>query len=75
MRPTCSTRGGGGPRRGSQPKSLVCCVAQENLEDESDTESEREVAVEKDAQVMAEEKLEEINLGTDPQKPRPISIS
>ena len=29
---------------------------------------------EKDAQVMAEEKLEEINLGFDLQEPRPISI-
>ena len=32
----------------------------------SDTESEKKIAVEKEAQVMAEEKLEEINLGTDP---------
>ena len=49
-------------------------VAQESLEEESDTESEREVVVEKDAQVTLEEKLEEIDLGTNPQKPRPISI-
>ena len=28
-----------------------------------------------ETQVMAEEKLEEIDLGTDLQKPRPISIS
>ena len=31
--------------------------------------------VEKDVQVVAEEKLEEINLGSDLQEPRPISIS
>ena len=30
--------------------------------------------VEKDIQVVAEEKLEEINLGFDLQEPRPISI-
>ena len=53
----------------------MCCVAHENLEEESNTESENEVIVEKDAQVTAEEKLEEIDLGMDPQKPRPISIS
>ena len=71
--PTYSTQGG--PRRGSQHKSLMCSVAQENSEEESNTENEREVAAKKDVQVMAEEKLEEINLGTNPQKPRPISIS
>ena len=43
--------------------------------DESNTEKEKEVIVEKDTQVTAEEKLEEIDLGIDPQKPRPISIS
>ena len=53
----------------------MCCVAQENSEEENNTENEREVAAKKDVQVMAEEKLEEINLGTNPQKPRPISIS
>ena len=31
--------------------------------------------IEKDAQVMAEEKLEKTNLGPDLQEPRPISIS
>ena len=43
--------------------------------DESNTEKEKEVTVEKDTQVTVEEKLEEIDLGIDPQKPRPISIS
>jgi len=45
------------------------------LEEENDTESEKEIEAEKDAQVMAKEKLKEIDLGTDPQKPRPISIN
>ena len=34
-----------------------------------------EITVEKDTQVIAEEKLEEIDLGSDPLKSRPISIS
>ena len=33
------------------------------------------MTVEKDAQVATEERLEEVNLGSDPQEPRPISIS
>ena len=44
--------------------SILC--AQDGSGGESDTESENEIAKEKDAQVMAEEKLEEINLGTKP---------
>jgi len=64
-----------GPRGGPQHKSLVCCMAQDGSEEEGDTKSEKEIAAKKDAQVMAEEKLEEIDLGMDPQKPRPISIS
>ena len=51
----------------------MCCVAQESSEEESN--EEKEVAAEKDAQVMAEEKLEEINLGSNSQEPRPILIS
>ena len=50
-------------------------MTQENSEEESDIESEREVAAEKGMQVMAKEKLEEFDLGMDPQKPRPIFIS
>ena len=51
----------------------MCCMAQESSEEESN--EEKEVVVEKDAQVVAKEKLEEINLGTDSLKPRPISIN
>ena len=38
-------------------------------------ESEKKITTEKEVQVTVEEKLEEIDLGTDPQKSRPISIS
>ena len=38
-------------------------------------ESEKKITTEKEVQVMVEEKLEEIDLGTYPQKSRPISIS
>ena len=65
----------GDPGQGSQHKSLVCYVAQENSKGESDTEIENEVTAKKDMQVMAEEKLEEVDLGTNLQKPRPIAIS
>jgi len=48
-------------------------MAQESSEEERN--EEKEVVVEKDAQVMVEEKLEETNLGPDLQEPRSISIS
>ena len=38
-------------------------------------EGEKRITTKKEVQVMAEEKLEEIDLGTDLQKPRLISIS
>ena len=38
-------------------------------------EKDEAIAAEKDIQVMAEKELEEINLGSDSQEPRPISIS
>ena len=53
----------------------MCCVAQESLEEGSNEEKNEEVVAEKDVQVVAKEKLEEINLGFDLQEPRPISIS
>ena len=62
--PTCSMQRG--PKQGSQHKSLVCCVAQENAEEESDMKSEEKVTAEKDTKVTTEEKLEEVDLGTDP---------
>lgn len=47
----------------------------ESLGEEGNTESEKKIAIDKEVQVKAEEKLEKIDLGIDPQKPRPISIS
>ena len=64
-----------GPRKKWQHKSLMCCVAQESSEEEGNEENDEEVVAEKDVQVEAEEKLEEVNLGSDSQEPRPISIS
>ena len=64
-----------GPRQECHHKSLVCCVAQESSGEESNEEKDEEVVAEKDVLVMVEEKLEEINLGFDPQELRPISIS
>ena len=51
----------------------MCCMAQESSEEESN--EEKEVMVEKNAQVVAKKKFEEINLGTNSHKPRPISIN
>ena len=51
----------------------MCCVAQESSEEERN--EEKEVVAIKDAQVMAEEKSEETNLGPDLQEPRSILIS
>ena len=50
-------------------------MAQEGSEEETSKEKDDEFMAEKDAQVVAEEKLEEINLGPNPQELRPISIS
>ena len=61
------------PTREWQHGSLACYVAQENLGKEK--EKDGEVVAEKDAHVVAEEKLEEVDLGFGSQEPRPISIS
>ena len=53
----------------------MCCVAQEGSEEGISEEKEEEFAMKKDAQVLAEEKLEEINLGFNLQELRPILIS
>ena len=50
-------------------------MAQESSREESNTKSERKITTKREVQVTAKEKLEEIDLGTDPQKPRLISIS
>ena len=38
-------------------------------------EREEEITAEKDVQVVAEERLEEVDLGSNPQESKPISIS
>ena len=50
-------------------------MAQESSGEESNTKSERKITTKREVQVTAKEKLEEIDLGIDPQKPRLISIS
>ena len=62
-----------GPTQKGQHKSLVCYVAEGSLGKEE--EKDEAVVAEKDIQVMAEEELEEVDLGSDSQEPRPISIS
>ena len=62
-----------GPTQNEQHKSLACCVVEKSLEKEEG--KDEAVTAERDIQVMAEEELEEVNLGSDSQEPRPISIS
>ena len=64
-----------GPKQEWQHKSLVCYVAQECSEEESDVEKEEEVVAKKDVQVTTEERLEEIDLASNPQEPKLISVS
>ena len=62
-----------GPTQEWQHGSLACYAAQESLEKEE--KKDEEVVAEKDAHVVAEEELEEVDLGFGSQEPRPISIS
>ena len=62
-----------GPTQKGQHKSLACCVAKGSLGKEE--EKDETLAAEKDTQIVAEEELEEVDLGSDSQEPRPISIS
>ena len=50
-------------------------MAQESLEEESNMEREEEITAEKDVQVVVEERLEKVDLGSNPQESKPISIS
>ena len=45
------------------------------MEEKSDMEKKEEIIAEKDAQVATKERLKEVNLGSDQQEPRPISIN
>lgn len=59
----------------SQHRTLIYYVAQRDSGEESDMADEEKTMAEKEVHVSSEEKLEEIDLGMDPQKPRPISIN
>ena len=61
-----------GPAQEGQHKSLACCIVEGSLEKEEG--KDKAVTTERDIQVMAEEELEEVDLGSDSQEPRPISI-
>ena len=50
-------------------------MTQENLEEEGNEEKDEEVVAKRDVQVVAEEELEEVDLGSGSQESRPISIS
>ena len=56
-----------------QHKSLACCVVEGSLGKEEG--KDEAVTTERDIQVMAEEELEEVDLGSDSQEARSISIS
>ena len=62
-----------GPTQKGQHKSLACCVAEGSLGKEE--EKDGAVTAEKDIQVMVDEELDKVDLGSNPQEPRPISIS
>ena len=55
--------------------SLICCVAQEYSEEKNGKKVEERTGTREETQVMAKEELEEIDLGIDPLKPKPISIN
>lgn len=50
-------------------------MAQEGSKEENDEETEESEVKIEEAHVRTEEKLEEVDLGTDLQKPRPISTN
>ena len=52
-----------GPTQKGQHKSLVCCVAKGSVGKEE--EKDEAIVAEKDIQVMAEEELEKVDLGSD----------
>ena len=62
-----------GPAQKRQHKSLACCVVEGSLRKEEG--NDEAVTTERDIQVMVEEELEEVDLGSDSQEPRSISIS
>lgn len=63
-RPTCSMQGGPGGRL--KHRSLICCMAQEDAKEENDKEVEEKTVTREETQATAEEKLEKVNLSTEP---------
>ena len=55
----------GGLRGGPKHRSLICCMTQEDAKEESDKEVEEKTVTREETQATAEEKLEEVNLGTE----------
>ena len=62
-----------GPAQKGQHKNLACCIVEGSVGKEEG--KDEAVTTERDIQVMAEEELEEVDLGSDSQEPRLISIS
>ena len=62
-----------GPTQKGQHKSLACCAAEGSLGKEE--EKDEAVTAERNIQIMVKEELEEVDLGSDSQESRPISIS
>ena len=56
----------GGPGGRLKHRSLICCMAQEDAKEENDKEVEEKTATRKETQATAEEKLEKVNLSTEP---------
>ena len=52
-----------GPAQKEQHNSLACCVVEKSLEKEEG--KDEAVTMERDIQVMADEELEEVDLGSD----------
>ena len=63
------------PTQVGQRKSLACCVAQESSWEESNKEKDEKIVAKKEVQVVAEEELKEVDLGSGSQEPRLILIS
>ena len=50
-------------------------MAQESSEEESNMEREEEITAKKDVPLVAKERLEEVDFGSNPWESKPISIS
>ena len=64
-----------GPTQEWQHESLAHCVEQESSGEEGNIGKDEKIMAEKEVQVVAKEKLKEVDLGSGSQGLRPISIS